>query len=141
MEISETASTIPTSYPTSDGQRTVIALVGAIDLESTDRLDSEFADATWMGTGQVTLDMSQLQLIDAPAISAVLRGIGRLRAAGATLEIRYPSPMALQLFEMCAPLQLVGIEFTSAPNEQLSDGALNWTAREVVGVPSGEYLV
>ena len=132
MEISEAANTIPTSNSTLDSPRTVILLVGAVDLESTECLDREFAQATWIGTGQVTLDMSQLQLIDEPAVSSVLRGITTLRAAGAALEIRYPSPMALQLFEMCTPLQLLGIEFTSDPQEHLSDEAFNWTAREVV---------
>jgi len=125
MEMSEAANTSPTSKTTSDGQHTVILLAGALDLESTERLDREFAEARWISAGKVTLDMSQLQLIDEPATSSVLRGIATLRAAGAALDIRYPSPMALQLFEMCAPLQLVGIEFTSDPEETLSDRALN----------------
>jgi len=134
MAIDEAADKIPTINSTSLGQPTLISLVGAVDLESIDRLDREFAEATWIGTGQVILDMSELRLIDEPAISSVLRGIDTLRAAATALEIRYPSPMALQLFEMCTQLEVLGIEFTPDPPEHLSDRTFTRKAREVFAV-------
>ena len=123
MEFSEAANRILTSNSTLFDQRTLISLVGAIDVELTARLDREFAEAAWVGVPQVTGDMSHLQLIDEEAIYSVLRGIETLRASGADLDIRYPSPMALQLFEMCASHQISGIEFALASWENLSDRA------------------
>jgi anti-anti-sigma regulatory factor len=135
MGISEAASRIPNSG--SPGEGVLILLAGALDLESTDRLEREFAEATWIGTGQVTLDMSGLQLIDAAAVSSVLRGIAKLRAAGVALDIRYPSPMALQLFEMCTSLQILGIEFSADPQAHLNDGTIARVARGISDVQAG----
>lgn len=112
MAIGESAKSVLGTSPTLLGERMVIALEGAVDLESTSRLDSLFAVAANEDTRYVTLDMSELQLIDVAAISSVLRGIDTLRSAGAELEVRYPSPMAQQLFEMSSMSQVVGIEFT-----------------------------
>jgi hypothetical protein len=43
----------------SESQRSIISLAGAVDLGSIERLDREFARATWIGTGRVALEMSQ----------------------------------------------------------------------------------
>lgn len=113
------------------GQRTIIALEGDVDLESTMGLDDEFAEAAYAGAQPVTLDMSRLRLIDAAAISSVLRGMNTVRAAGADLDVRYPSPMALQLFELSNLLQIVGIEFALDPEKLLDDRAATRSTDEV----------
>jgi anti-anti-sigma regulatory factor len=134
MAISDAANRALPSDSPSDAERTVILLAGVVDLESAERLDREFAEAKRIGIGHVLLDMSELHLIDEVAISSVLRGIDTFRAAGATLEIRYPSPMARQLFEMCTPLQILGIEFTPDPQAHLDDGALGSLATLESGI-------
>lgn len=131
MELSEAANRILTSNSTLFSQHALISLAGAVDVESTARLDREFAEAAWVGASEVTLDMSDLQLIDEEAISSVLRGIETLRASGVDLDIRYPSPMALQLFEMCASHQISGIEFALASWEHLSDRVTSRATDEV----------
>lgn len=111
MKTIEAANNLPTGYSTSENQRTVTRLTGAVDLESTERLDREFAATTRMGTRHLTLDVSGLKLVYEPAVSSVLRGIGALRSVAAVIDIRYPSPSEPQPFEMCTPLRVIGIEF------------------------------
>jgi anti-anti-sigma regulatory factor len=94
-------------------RRSVIAVDRVLDLEATPRLDRQFASAMYGDTPHLTLDMSHLRLIEAAAISSVLRGMAALRGAGADLEVRYPSPMAQQLFEICDVTESLGIEFAN----------------------------
>jgi anti-anti-sigma regulatory factor len=110
MKTSEILNTLAPPSSTRSCQQTVIALEDIVDLESTPRLDALF-QAACSGAERVTLDMSRLQLIDEAAIASVLRGMATLGAAGVDLHVRYPSPMALQLFEMCGPLQMLGVDF------------------------------
>jgi anti-anti-sigma regulatory factor len=130
MEISDTANRILASNSTLLGRPMLIELAGAVDLESTAGLDAQFAAAAYAGARRVTLEMSGLRLIDEAAISSVLRGIETLRAAGTDLEVRYPSPMALQLFEMCSSLQIVGVEFALEPQRFRSDRAATGTRND-----------
>jgi anti-anti-sigma regulatory factor len=97
--------------------RTVICLAGAVDLESTPRLDRQFAEAARFPAEPIILDMSELRRIDEAAVSSVLLGLDKLRALGAQIEVHYPSPMALQLFELCSQADILGIEFVLDPEE------------------------
>jgi anti-anti-sigma factor len=101
-------------------QPAVITIEGVVDTSTISRLHAEFARAADAASRRIVLDLSRLQLLDFAAISSILRGIRVLRSAGTELEIRYPSPMALQLFELCSLIQVVGIEFALDPHE-LSD--------------------
>jgi anti-anti-sigma regulatory factor len=144
MAISDATNRALPRDSTSDAERTVILLAGVVDLESTERLDREFAEARRIGIEHVLLDMSELHLIDEVAISSVLRGIDTFRAADAALEIRYPSPMARQLFEMCTPLQILGIEFTPDPHGHSDAAALDSLATSepgIAGYQSNSYGV
>jgi anti-anti-sigma factor len=121
MEIGETANQILADSVRASSQGTLIVLEGAIDLESAARLDAEFAQAAFAGARPITLDASGLEGIDAVAISSVLRGMRTLLAAGVELDVRYPSPMAPDLFEACRLLQIVGIEFARVPHKLSND--------------------
>jgi hypothetical protein len=115
MGISETANRILATNSTPLGQRTLIEIDRAVDFEPTARLDAQSAETARAGAHEIMLDMSGQQVIDEAAIPGVLRGMDTLCAAGADLDVWYPSPMALQLVERCCSLRIVGIEFARGP--------------------------
>ena len=115
MTINETSNDDLETGSAQLAQLALITIEGALDLEATPRIDAEFARARQEDTYRVALDLSRLQLIDTAAISSILRGIDAFHAAGTDLEVRYPSPMAFGLFELCSLMEVVGIEFALDP--------------------------
>jgi anti-anti-sigma factor len=115
VSIDQSRNQTPRASTESEDLHRLIALGGEIDHESISSIEHELGDAATPPEQHVTLDMSGLRLIDGAAITSVLQGMHKLQAAGTDLEVRYPSPMALQLFEVCSLIQIVGIEFALDP--------------------------
>jgi len=115
----------------------IIEVGGELDRTSASFLDGKFADVArtvLIGPIRVTLDLSRLEHVDAAGIYSILQGMEKLRGAGAELVIHYPSPMALQLSEMCSLLQIADIQFGSNPAAPLIFEDMNGDNRPVASV-------
>ena len=116
MAISEAPNRVRDAASTMFGHLGAITVEGVLDHEATSRCDADFARAMHKDTYRVALDLPRPQLTDAATISSILRGVDALRASSTDLEICYPPPMALQIFELCSLIGTVGVEFTLDPH-------------------------
>lgn len=112
--MSEARIEMPQDRSALSGEGAIVAVEGEFDLAASARLAGTFDDVARIaveGPSRVTLDISRLRSIDSAGIASLLQGIQKLHAAGADLVVHYPSPMVLQLLEICNFMQIVGIEF------------------------------
>lgn len=89
----------------SEGDRTVVAVSGEIDLYTAPRLHSELAAAV-MGEGQprVVVDMTGVEFCDSTGMNVLLAALRRVRERGGELVLAAPRPAVRKI------LQVTGLE-------------------------------
>lgn len=85
----------------------IIAVEGEIDVETMTMLAGQCSQMALEGPLRVTVDLSRLRVLAPEEITSILRGVQRLRAAGADLVIRYPEPTEAQLSELRSSIRAV----------------------------------
>jgi anti-sigma B factor antagonist len=89
----------------SDGDRTVVAVSGEIDLYTAPRLHSELAAATTVeGQPHVVVDMAGVEFCDSTGMNVLLAALRRVREKGGELILAGPRPAVRKI------LQVTGLE-------------------------------
>ena len=91
-----------------DGATTVLALRGEADVAGLAVLVEAFARITADGTGDVVVDLSQVEFIDTATVRAVLGARVLLAGDGRQLTLRSPSRVAARVLARFGLTHLVG---------------------------------
>jgi anti-anti-sigma factor len=84
-----------------EGSRTVVSLRGEQDMNTAIDLAKALAAASAAGDGDVVVDLSKVQFMDAAIITALVRGRNILRSQSRALLLRAPSGFAGRLLHLC----------------------------------------
>lgn len=84
-----------------EGTRTVISLRGEQNVNTAIDLAKALAAASAASHGDVVVDLSKMQFIDATIITALVRGRSILRSQSRALMLRAPSGFAGRLLHLC----------------------------------------
>lgn len=103
----------------------IIAVEGDLDIGTMALLDDRLSEGD--GSTRVTIDLSHLGQLDEEAITSILRGVHTLRAAGADLVVRYPSPTPRQFAALRS--SILGADVPGLPPETSDQDALPSDAR------------
>ncbi len=89
----------------SQGDHTVVAVAGEIDLYTAPRLHSELAAAVMVdGPAQVVVDMAGVDFCDSTGMNVLLAALRRARERGGDLVLAGPRPAVRKI------LQVTGLE-------------------------------
>jgi anti-sigma B factor antagonist len=83
------------------GTRTVVSLRGEQNMNTAIDLAKALAAASAVGDGDVVVDLSKVQFMDAAIITALVRGRNILRSQSRALVLRAPSGFAGRLLHLC----------------------------------------
>jgi anti-sigma B factor antagonist len=97
----------PASSVLPDRARQVVWLRGEDDLSTAARVAEVLADAAEEGDGDLVVDLSQVEFMDAAIITVLIRRRGLLRAQSRDLLLRDPSWHARRVLDLCGLLELV----------------------------------
>lgn len=84
-----------------DGDQMVVSLRGEQDMSTAPRVADALAAATAIGEGDVVVDLSEVQFMDAAIITELARGSTALRAESRAFMLRAPSTFAQRLLDVC----------------------------------------
>lgn len=90
-----------------DHAQTVVWLCGEHDLSTAARVAKVLADVTAAGDGNLVVDLSQVEFMDASTIAALIHGRNGLRTRSRDLTLRAPSSVARRILGLCGLLGLV----------------------------------
>jgi anti-anti-sigma factor len=85
----------------------VVALAGEHDLATVDRIAEAFAGAIATGDGDLIVDLSDVEFMDASTIAVLFRTRFLLRQRGRGLVVRAPSPSARYVLRLCGSERLL----------------------------------
>jgi anti-sigma B factor antagonist len=90
------------------GERAImeIAVVGPIDLITSDSLREVLVEALDDGATDIALDITDVELIDASGIGVLVSSAGRARATGGRLVLRHPKSAVKRVLDA---LELDGV--------------------------------
>lgn len=83
-----------------DPQRTVLRVVGSIDIASRDRLTAAAAQAVSDAIPELVLDVAGVTFMDSTGIGALINLAGDLNDAGGRLVLRRPSHAVRRILEV-----------------------------------------
>jgi anti-sigma B factor antagonist len=84
-----------------EGTRTVVSLRGEQDMNTAIDLAEALAAAGAAGDGDVVVDLSKVQFMDAAIVTALVRARNILRSQSRALMLRAPSGFAGRLLYLC----------------------------------------
>jgi anti-sigma B factor antagonist len=84
-----------------EGDRMVVSLRGEQDMSTAPSVADALAAATAVGDGDVVVDLSDVQFMDAAIITELARGRTALRSESRALMLRAPSRFAQRLLGVC----------------------------------------
>jgi anti-sigma B factor antagonist len=84
-----------------DGTRTVVSLRGEQNMNTAIDLAKALTAASAAGDGDVVVDLSKVQFMDAAIVTALVRGRNILRSQSRELMLRAPSGFAGRLLYLC----------------------------------------
>jgi anti-sigma B factor antagonist len=84
-----------------EGTRTVVSLRGEQNMNTAIDLAKVLAAASAAGDGDVVVDLSKVQFMDAAIITALVRGRNILRSQSRQLMLRAPSGLLGRLLHLC----------------------------------------
>ena len=118
-----------------DPTRTVVWVRGEHDVASKGSLWWAMVDAALRDGGDVVVDLSGVQFMDASTIGALIGARNRLLAVSCALTVRAPSPWARHLLEVCGLEDL--IEGHAEVGHPVGPGAAlsTWVAVAPTGPP------
>jgi len=90
-----------------EGRRVVVSLRGEHDLSTSPALAEALADASALGSGDVVVDLSGVQFMDAAVIRELVDRREVLRLQSRTLTLRAPSPIAWRVLDLCDLTEMV----------------------------------
>lgn len=90
-----------------NGDHSVAALIGELDMTGTERLDSLVDDLLHNGHRRVILDMPRLDFIDAAGLGVLARAHTDFREAGGTLVVAGARPQHHRLLELVGLLPIL----------------------------------
>jgi anti-anti-sigma factor len=93
----------------------VVCLRGEHDLSTTAELSATVARATALGDGDVVLDMSRVEFMDASTAGVVARMHEVLQRRSRSLVVRSPSTRARLVLDLCDLADLIGDQPVDTP--------------------------
>lgn len=99
-----------------DDGRTVLVLVGALDVATAPGFRQTLQETQYGGGRQVVLDLAGLEFLDSFGLGVVIGGLRRARTHGGSLVLEVPSDSRVRhVFEVTGLDELLGI--SSGPGE------------------------
>lgn len=95
-----------------DGDTTIVALRGEIDLATADRVREALTRAISESPRRLTVDLSHVTFIDSSGLHVILDTYTLCRESGATLTIRPGPPSVQQVFELTNLLEYLPFEIS-----------------------------
>jgi anti-sigma B factor antagonist len=92
--------TVRTTPPAREGDPTVVAVAGELDLATSPLLVAELDQARTQGNGQVVVDLSDCEFIDSSGINALVREHSELVEKGGRFIVVCSDPNILKVFEI-----------------------------------------
>ena len=106
MELAESSSSVtshhgPVAFPARDADRTVVWLRGEHDICTVASLSQILARAIALDDGDLVVDLSGVQFMDAATVGVILRARDFLRLQSRSVALRSPSPCAARVLDLC----------------------------------------
>lgn len=138
MELAESSSVTshhgPVAFPARDADRTVVWLRGEHDICTVPALSQILARAIALDDGDLVVDLSGVQFMDAATVGVILRARDFLHLQSRSLALRSPSPFAARILDLCELGDL--LESAPAHPTQRRTGALG----VLVAVPTDDRV-
>ena len=105
MELAESSSVTsrrgPAAFPVRDADRTVVWLRGEHDISTVAALSHTMARAIALDEGDLVVDLSDVQFMDAATVGVIIRARDFLRLQSRSLALRSPSICAARILALC----------------------------------------
>lgn len=86
---------------TNEDQLAVLQLSGELDLATAPELEQYLEAVTSVHSGDVELDLANLEFMDSTGLDVIVRAARQLRARRRDLVLRSPSPLVRTTLEVC----------------------------------------
>jgi anti-sigma B factor antagonist len=90
-----------------EGAHLVVWLRGEHDMSTAVALAQTLAEAAAAGDGDLAVDLSQVEFMDATIVTTLIHSRDVLRTSSRHLTLRAPSPPALRILNLCGLLSLI----------------------------------
>ena len=114
----------PTVFPVREADRTVVWLRGEHDVSTVAALSQTMAGAIALDDGDLVIDLSDVQFMDAATVGVIIRARDFLRLQSRSLALRSPSSCAARILELCDLEDLVEPRPTHTTRNTATAGAL-----------------
>jgi anti-sigma B factor antagonist len=104
---SVTSSRGPVAFPVPDADRTVVWLRGEHDVSTVTALSQTMARAIALDDGDLVIDLSAVQFMDAATVGVLVRARDFLELQSRSLALRAPSPCAARILDLCDLAELL----------------------------------
>jgi anti-sigma B factor antagonist len=91
----------PVLFPVRDADRTVVWLRGEHDVSTVAALSQTMARAIALDDGDLVIDLSDVQFMDAATVGVIIRARDFLRLQSRSLVLRFPSSCAARILDLC----------------------------------------
>lgn len=96
-----TSSRGPVAFPVADADRTVVWLRGEHDVSTVAALSQTMARAIALDDGDLVIDLSGIQFMDAATVGVIIRARDFLHLQSRSLALQAPSPCAVRILDLC----------------------------------------
>lgn len=111
MALAETSSVTstrgPLTFPAPDADRTVVWLRGEHDVSTVAALSQTMARAIALDDGDLVVDLSGVQFMDAATVGVIIRARDFLALQSRSLVLHAPSACAARVLDLCALADLL----------------------------------
>ncbi|MQA04143.1 MAG: anti-sigma factor antagonist [Streptosporangiales bacterium] len=83
-----------------EGDRTVVEVVGEIDVYTAPKLREAFIDLVAQGAYHLVIDMEQVEFLDSTGLGVLVGGLKRVRAHDGTLRLVCSQERILKIFRV-----------------------------------------
>ena len=91
----------PIPFPVLDADRTVVWLRGEHDVSTVAALSQTMARAIALDDGDLVIDLSDVEFMDAATVGVIIRARDFLRLQSRSLALRSPSSCAARILDLC----------------------------------------
>jgi anti-sigma B factor antagonist len=95
------------AFPVPDADRTVVWLRGEHDVSTVTALSQTMARAIALDDGDLVIDLSSVQFMDAATVGVLIRARDFLELQSRSLALRAPSPCAARILDLCDLAELL----------------------------------
>jgi anti-anti-sigma factor len=107
--------TDPASTAWGEDVRIVVWLSGEQDISTAADLTERLDAAAALGNGNLIVDVSQVEFIDAATVRVIVHCVARLRLQSRWLRLRHPQPFVQRVLGICGLADLVDPGPTATP--------------------------